>query len=223
MHNVHLASCSRHSFVAMSSKQTIAPDPGHRLSTVAEIEAAEREAAALDQRLTREGQEIYETSRKGGAPAAPLSEHDRRVGKHLQNYMNGATPARFLEDGNISRDAEIRAHRDALAIHLRDLARRKEEAIYAEAEQWVRDNAADWRALCREIVLSAERLAALEERARKFLEPIQRAFGVPIAMGSTVGSGLSILGTGDPLREIREQAIKENIVTEGDIRKAQRL
>jgi hypothetical protein len=206
------------------SKQTIAPDAGHRPSTVAEIQAAEREIAALDLELMIEAQGIYEASRKGGTAATPLSEHDRRVGKHLQKYLNGATPARFLGDGNISRDAEIRAHRDALAIYLRDLARRKEDALYAEAEQWASDNAKEWRAICREIVLTAERLRALEEHARNFLEPIEAVrFGVQIAMGGTVGSGLSLLGTGDPLSEIREAAIKDNIVTEGEIRKAQKL
>jgi hypothetical protein len=136
--------------------------------------------------------------------------------------MNGATPARFLEGANISRDAEIRAHRDALQIILRDLARRKESASYAEAEKWAADNAKEWCALCREIVLAAERLAALEERARQFLQPID-GIHIKIAMGSTVGSGLSLLGTGDPLREIRDAALKDNIVTESEIRKAQKI
>ena len=151
----------------------------------------------------------------------PVTEHDRRVGKHLQKYLNGATPAHLL-DTHVSRDAEIRAHRDALEIVRRDLARRKESASYAEAEKWVADNAKEWCALCREIVLVAERLAALEEGARRFLQPIDGVH-VKIAMGSTIASGLSLLGTGDPLREMREAALKDNIVTEAEIRKAQRL
>ena len=34
---------------------------------------------------------------------------------------------------------------------------------------------------------------------------------------------LVLLGTGDPLREMREAALKENIVTDSEIRKAQKL
>ena len=200
------------------SKQQITTD---HLSTVAEIQDAEREIAALEIELVQEGREIYEAMRKGGPPAMPLSEHDRRVGRHLQKYMNGATPARLLE-GNVSRDAEIRAHRDALQIVRRDLAKRKESARYAEAEKWVADNTKEWCALCREIILAAERLAALEENARRFLEPID-GIHIKIAMGSTIASGLSLLGTGDPLRELRDAALKDNIVTEADIRKAQKL
>jgi hypothetical protein len=204
----------------MATSKHSEPVIGHP-STVAEIQEAEREIVALDLRLLKEAQEVYGAWQKGGPPALPLSEHDRRVGKHLQKYMNGATPARLLE-ANVSRDAEIRAHREALQIVLRDLARRKELARYAEAETWAADNAKAWCALCREIVLAAERLAALEESARRFLEPIE-GINIKIAMGSTIASGLSLLGVGDPLREMREAALKDNIVTEAEIRKAQRL
>jgi hypothetical protein len=221
MHPVHLLADLRRMVATMSKQQSNEqPVIGHP-STVAEIGEAEREIVALDLQLMEEAREVYEAWRKGGPPALPLSEHDRRVGKHLQKYMNGATPARLLE-ANVSRDAEIRAHRDALQIVLRDLARRKETASYAEAEKWVANNAKEWCALCREIVLAAERLAALEEGARRFLKPIE-GIVIKMAMGSTIASGLSLLGTGDPLREMREAALKDSIVTEAEIRKAQKL
>jgi len=203
------------------SEQTTTPGFGHLPSTVAEIQAAEREIAALDQQLLEEAREIYEATRKGGSPANPLTEHDRRVGQFLKPYMNGETPARLSESA-VSRDAEIRAHRDALGIVLRELAKRKESANFADAEQWVERTAKDWRALCREIVLAAERLAALEESARRFLKPID-GINIKIAMGSTIASGLSLLGTGDPLREMREAAIKDDIVTLSEIKKAQKI
>jgi len=67
------------------SKQQSNEQPiiGHP-STVAEIREAEREIVALDLQLAEEAREIYEAGRKGGPPSLPLSEHDRRVGKHLQ-------------------------------------------------------------------------------------------------------------------------------------------
>ena len=203
------------------SNPIIPPDVLHLPSTVAEIQGLEREIAALDRQLLEEARKLYDDMRKGGSPATPITEHDRHVAKHLQPYMNGETPARLLE-ANVSRDAEIRAHREALRIVARALAQRKEAAIFADAEEWVARNTKDWRAQCREIVLAAERLAALEESARRFLKPIEGVH-VKIAMGSTIASGLSLLGTGDPLREIRDLAIKEGIVRGSEIRKAQQL
>lgn len=75
----------------MASKQ-FEPVIGHP-STVAEIQAVEREIVALDLQLMEEARQVYLALRKGGSPALPISEHDRRVGKYLQKYMNGATPA----------------------------------------------------------------------------------------------------------------------------------
>jgi hypothetical protein len=206
----------------MTNKQSSGPI-AHNPTTVVEISAAQREIAELDRELCAEAQRLYEVSRKSGAPAAPISEHDRRVGKHLQKYLNGSTPARLLGDSNISRDAEIRAHREALQIVSRELMKRKEAAVYADAEKWVAANDEDWRSLCHEIVLTAAKLAALEEGARRFLEPIAQVLGLNFAMAGTIGSGLSLLGTGDPLKEMREAALKDNIVTEGELRKAQKL
>jgi hypothetical protein len=203
-------------------KQQTTPDVGHQPSTVAEISAVLLEVAELKGQLVEVGRRLYEASRRGGAPAAPISEHDRRVGKHLQKYLNGATPPRFLGDANLSQDAENRAHIDALDIYSRELMKRREAAIYAEAEKWAADNAKEWCELCRAIVLTAERLAALEENARRFLAPIDGVH-IKIAMGSTIASGLSLLGVGDPLKEMREAALKENIVSDSEIRKAQKL
>lgn len=42
-------------------------------------------------------------------------------------------------------------------------------------------------------------------------------------MGSTIGSGLSLLGIGDPLQELRTGALKEGIVTNSELKKAQNV
>ena len=78
------------------SKQQNQPDAGHHPSTVAEIERVERENATLDLELCEEGRQLYEASRKAGPPAVHLSEHDRRVGKYLEKYMNGTTALRLV-------------------------------------------------------------------------------------------------------------------------------
>jgi hypothetical protein len=201
------------------SKQPITPDAGHHPSTVAEIRQVQRDLAARESELRNEGAQNYRALQAGAAPSRPLNDHERRVTAHIQKLMNGSTPSHLLVPA-VSRDDQIRAELDAITFVSRDLARRAELARYDEAEKWVADNAKQWRALCREIVLCATRLASLEERARKMLEPIEGTW-VAMPMGATIGSGLSLLGIGDPLFEMRTAALKEQIVTASEIRKAE--
>jgi hypothetical protein len=203
----------------MASKEPIAPVIRHHPVTVTEIRQVQQDLAARDRELRNEGAENYRALQAGTAPSRPISDHERRVTAHIQKLMNGSTPSHLLVPA-VSRDDQIRAELDAIAFVSRDLARREEQARYDEAEKWVSDNAKQWHALCREIVLAAERLAALEENARQFLLPIEGTH-VRIAMGSTIASGLSLLGIGDPLQEMRSAALQEKIVTEAEIRKAQ--
>jgi hypothetical protein len=200
------------------SKQANQPVIGHHPPTAAEIRRVQKDLAARDRELQNEGAENYRALLAGTAPSRPLSDHDRRVTAHIQKLMNGSTPSHLLVPA-VSRDDQIRAERDAIAFVTRDLVRQEDLARYSEAETWVAENDLRWRALCREIILVAERLAALEESARQFLMPIDGTF-VKIAMGSTIGSGLSLLGIGDPSREMRSAALTEKIVTTTEIRKA---
>jgi hypothetical protein len=52
------------------------------------------------------------------------------------------------------------------------------------------------------------------------LEPIKWPV-TGLAMGGTIGSGLSILGVGDPLLEIRTDALKHGIVSNSELTKAE--
>jgi hypothetical protein len=205
----------------MVTKQSSEPVVAHHPSTVAEIRQARNTLFQRDHALRNEGADNYRALQVGNAPSRPLSDHERRVTAHIQLMMNGSTPPHLLVPA-VSRDEQIRAERDAIAYVDRDLARKEELARYSEAEHWVTENAAEWRELCRQIILAAERLAALEERARKFLLPIESC-NVRIAMGATIGSGLSLLGIGDPLMDMRTAALEEKIVSDSEIRKAQNV
>jgi hypothetical protein len=216
MHIVHLVANPRR-MVATMSNQPNQPIIGHP-KTAAEIRQALRLLADRDRVLTSEGADIYRAMQKGDPLPQPLSDHQRRVTGHIQSMMNGSTPAHLLAPA-VSRDDQIRAERDAIAFVSRELCRKAEQATHDEAELWVVENDKLWRALCREIVLAAIKLATLEERARKMIMPIEGAF-VRMPMGATIGSGLSLLGIGDPLREMRETALNEKIVTQAEIRKA---
>jgi hypothetical protein len=149
-----------------------------------------------------------------------LSDHERRVTAHIQLLMNGSTPQHLLVPV-VSRDEQIRAELDAIAFVVRDLGRQEELAREREDQQWIVEHATEWRALCREIVLVAVRLESLEERARETLKAIQSWPVSGLAMGRTIGSGLSLLGIGDPLLDLRTDALKEGVVTNAEIKKAQ--
>ena len=220
MHTVHLVANPGRS-VASMSKQPNEPVIGHHPSTVAEIRKVRRDIGVSDRDLQTEGAENYRALQAGTAPSRPLSDHERRVTAHIHKMMNGSTPSHLLMPA-VSRDDQIRAERAAIAFVDRDLARQEELARYSEAETWVAENDRPWRALCHEIILCATRLASLEERARKMLEPIDGVW-VAMPMGKTIGSGLSLLGIGDPLVDMRTAALKEKIINDAEIRKAQNV
>jgi hypothetical protein len=200
------------------SKQPNEPVIGHP-KTVAELRQAQHSIVMRDRELAKEDADNYHAIQAGTATSRPLSDHERRVTAHIQLMMNGSTPQHLLTPA-ISRGEQIRAERDAIAYVQRDLSRQEDLARYSEAETWVAENDKPWRALCREIILCATRLASLEERARKMLEPIAGVC-VIMPMGVTIGSGLSLLGSGDPLLEMRTAALREHIVTASEIRKAE--
>jgi hypothetical protein len=200
----------------MSANQI--PDPVAHPSTVAELRQAQAPLSARRVELQTEGAALYKAMKTGSPPSFPLSEHERRVATHIQNLMNGSTPPHLLVPA-VSRDDQIRAEIDAIDYVQRDLGRRLDLALHREAEQWVVDNATTWRALCRQIVLAAVRLESLEESARGFLEPIYGSHVGGLAMATTIAR-FSLLGVGDPLRELRENALKEGVVTSSEIKKA---
>jgi hypothetical protein len=200
------------------SKQPNQPAIGHP-TTVAEINRALRSLTERERVLTDEGAANWRAMQAGTALSRPVSDHERRVTGHIESMMNGSTPQHLLVPA-ISRDDQIRAERDAIAYVSKHLSRELEHARSREAEQWVSDKDKPWRALCREIVLTAVKLAGLEERARKMLEPIEGVW-VSMPMGATIGSGLSLLGIGDPLQEMKTDALKHGVVTNAEIRKAQ--
>ena len=202
-------------------KQQPTPTPtvaAHHPVTVAEFRQTRRELSEHQRALQDEGAANYRAMTTGSPPSRPLSDHDRRVAGHIQHLLNGKTPPGLLVPA-VSRDEQIRAELDAIAYVDRHLGRQEELALQSEAERYALEHAAEWRALCREIVLAAVRLAALEQRARDLLEPIH--WPVTLAMGATIGSGLSLLGDGDPLFEMRTDALKQGIVNHSELKKAE--
>jgi hypothetical protein len=200
------------------AKQIPEPVVAHHPQTVAELRLAQAPLSARKDALQKEGQAEYTAMKSGSAPSRALSDHDRRVNDHVKLLMNGRTPPSLLVPA-VSREEQRRAEIDAIDYVERDLGRQMELALHREAEQWVLENATAWRAICREIIFAATKLASLEERARDFLEPIRNSHVGGLVMATTIAR-FSLLGFGDPLQELRENALKDGVITAAEIKKA---
>jgi hypothetical protein len=199
---------------AMAKQQDINKHP----TTAAEFRQVRSALSVRERELQNEGAALYSAVQKGAPPPRPLTDHATRVREHIKTLLNGATPPHLLAPV-ASRDQQIIAELEAVRFADSYWAKQEEAARELEAQQFAYKQDAEWRSLCREIVLTAVKLEALEARAREMMEPV-RGFFVKIAMPRTIGSELSLLGVGDPLSEMRNEALTQGIVSKADIRKA---
>lgn len=82
------------------------------------------------------------------------------------------------------------------------------------------ENIGQWQVLCRDIVLTMTRLAALEAGARQLIEQCVDPFAVRLPMANMFG-GLPISEV--PLSDLQETALAEGFVTSAEIRKAKNV
>jgi hypothetical protein len=86
-----------------------------------------------------------------------------------------------------------------------------------EAVQWAEEHADEWRALCRDIVLTAVRLDALDGSARRLLEQCVDVHSVRLPMANLIG-GRPITET--PTSDLAETALAAGVVTSSEVKKA---
>lgn len=89
-----------------------------------------------------------------------------------------------------------------------------------KTEDWGDANRPMWRTLCREIVLTAVKLAELEARAARLSEECPDPFAVKLPLANLVG-GRSV--TEMPLGELTAAAVAQGVVTADEIKKARAL
>ena len=94
----------------------------------------------------------------------------------------------------------------------KDLAARATEAV-----AWAEENADKWRELCRDIVLTASKLDALERSARELIGQCIDIHSVRLPMANIIG-GRAISET--PISDLTEAALAAGVVTSGEIKKA---
>jgi hypothetical protein len=193
-------------------------DAAHHPST-ADIRQKRSQLFESQRALREEGAKLYAGRKGASPPTLPVTDHDRRVAAHIHRMLNGSTPKQVLEPSAL-REEEIGAELAAIAYVDRELGKQQEAALEREALQWVDENKTLWREMCREIVLTAVRLAALEERAKNMLEQMPPWPVHGLAMSGSIGSGLSLLGYGDSLFDYRAAALSEGLVTKREIAEA---
>jgi hypothetical protein len=200
---------------------------GSKHSEIHALTTAEigRQARAHNERLRQivsERAAMYADAVKNGTRAeAPVADADERAARDIaKRLLNGAAPESLSLPPEVSHDKILYREQRAIEIVLKILADKELVARTTEAVAWAEEHCDRWRALCRDAVLCAIRLAAVEASAHQLLEQCVDPFAVRLPMANLFG-GRSISEL--PLSDLQETALAEGVVTVAEIRKAKNV
>src|SRR6516165_10761175 len=147
------------------SKQTL-----HELTT-AEIARQVRVLSDRRQAIVEERAALYsDATKNGGHSSSPLVDADERAAReHAKALLNGSAPASLFVPPELTRDKVLSREQRGIDLALDILGRQELVTRAADAVLWAEKHGDRWHALCREIVLTAVRLGALEDAARELL------------------------------------------------------
>jgi hypothetical protein len=178
----------------------------------------ERRIQIINQRA-----DLYTTALKnGGSSETPVIDDDEKAARqHAKHLLNGAAPESLSStESGITLDKKLYRELRGVDIALKILGDKDLVARAADAVVWEEEHADEWRTLCRETVLTAIKLDALESRARQLLEQCVDLSAVRLPMVNIVGSrSISEI----PLSDLAETALAQGVVTEAELRKAQNV
>ena len=170
---------------------------------------------------TAELASIFAARQDGSSPQPqPIPDQVRRARERAKQLLNGQSPASLNLPAAVGRESELELERDALDIVITALRQTETAARAAESVIWMEQHAAEWVGLCRQRLLTAIRLEALERRSNEMLRKVE--VGTPIRLG--IFNATSILDAPwsiDPLREFREALLREKIISASDIERAE--
>jgi hypothetical protein len=187
----------------------------HELTT-AEIARQQAILAARHRDILNERADDYRKSQKAGAPSV-FDADELAAREHARVLLNGAAPESLSMPLAINNDKILIREQRGIEIALKILASKDLVARAAEAVQWAEDHGSEWKTLCRDIVLKAIRLGALEASAQRLLEQCIDVSSISLPMANVIG-GRSISET--PVSELTEAALAAGVVTSAEIRKA---
>lgn len=178
-----------------------------------------RRAQIVEQRAT-----LYAAALKnGGAGGAPVLDADEKAAlEHARVLLNGAAPASLssLPEAGIALDKVLYREQRGIDIALKILNDKGLVARSVEAVSWMETHSAEWRALVREITLTAIRLSGLERSAQQLLAGCPDLFAVRLPM-TVITNSRSVAEI--PLDDLKAAALAEGIVTNNEIRKSENV
>jgi hypothetical protein len=192
--------------------------------TVAEIGRLTAEFDRRDRELAEEQAARFSAAEAGQPQERPRTDRAEEVRGRALEMLNGYAPAGLKRAPPISRDQEIEIDREAIAIVRAALSQKELEARAAEAVAFALEHGDEWEALCRDIILAATRLGALEKRAIEWRQKLGPAVPSTLPLATFIGTGRSIVGVAwgtDPLSRPREAALQAKIVTKTEIKAAE--
>jgi hypothetical protein len=191
----------------------------HTLTT-AEIGRQVKIHSDRSRQIINERAAMYANALKnGGSGDTPILDADERAARqHAKSLLNGSAPESLSLPPEITRDRMLLREQRGIEIVLKILSDKSLVARASEAVEWAEAHGDQWRALCRDIVLSAIKLDALEQSARELLARCPDIFAVRLPMGNKIG-GRAISET--PISDLKDAALAKGVVTSAEIRKAQ--
>jgi hypothetical protein len=191
--------------------------------TVAQIATLSSEYRQRRNVATEELAAIFAAQQGGQAEVERIDDDTKAVRERALELLNGHAPASMKLYRSGSRDRELRIEVGAIDEVLSALSGKELAARAAEAAEWVERHGAEWRALCRDLVLTATRLQALEQRAQAWRATLGGNVPATLALAEFIGarSVLGIPWANDPLSRVRTAAIDARVVSRSEIKEAQ--
>lgn len=184
--------------------------------TVAEIARLTADYERQRRAATEELAGIFASRQAGQPEPAPLSDGDRAARDMARTMLNGWAPADFAMPSPASPEQQLIVRRDAIDLVLGALRSKEAAALAEEGAIWLIAHGSEWRELCRDILLTADRLRALEAKAVAMRQGLGGAVPVTLPLGDFIGTGRSLLGVAwgtDPLSRARTAALAEKVVS----------
>jgi hypothetical protein len=188
--------------------------------TRAEISSRLTALAAHDVEITNELASRYKNAMKHGG-AIPIIDSDEHAAReYARSLLNGAAPESLSLMPEPNRDKILYREKRGIEIATKILSNKDLVARAAEAVAWAEEHSAEWRTLCHDIVLTAARLAALEECSRRLLSQCIDIHSVRLPLANKIG-GRAISET--PIGDLTEIAMVAGVVTSAEVRKAKNV
>jgi hypothetical protein len=144
---------------------------------------------------------------------------DERAARTIAaTLLNGNAPPSLLPPPDeVNHDKMLYREQLGIQLALKILDSKDLLATAAEAVIWAEQNADKWKTLCHDIVLTANKLEALERGAQELLEQCVDISAVSLPMANRIG-GRPISDT--PVNELTEAALAAGVISAGEIKKA---